>query len=96
VAVNESCTSCETIAAAYQYVVTIGGPVHLSATGQQRVAELRRKIGAVAASGLAYPELDGALDQLVGRLRAVIDEEVVSAGGTPRGALEKRVRTDAA
>lgn len=95
VAVNESCTFCETIAAAYQYVVTTGGPVHLSATGQQKVAELRREIGAVAASGVAYAELDAALDHLVDRLRAVIDDEVVSAGGTPRGALEKQVRTDA-
>jgi len=96
VAVNEGCTSCETMAAAYQYVVTTGGPVHLSATGQQQVAELRREIGAVAASGLPFLELDAALDQLVERLRTVIDEEIVSAGGTPHGAVERQVRTDAA
>jgi len=96
VAVNENCTSCETMAAAYQYVVTTGGPAHLSATGQQKVAQLRREIGAVAASGLSFPELEGALDELVERLRLVIDEEIVSAGGTPAGAVERQVHRDAA
>jgi putative peptide zinc metalloprotease protein len=96
VAVNENCSSCQTMAAAYQYVVTTGGPVHLSAHGQQQLARLRQAAAAAAASGLSFSELEAEFDGLYEQLRAVIDHEVVSAGGTPAGTVARQLRTDAA
>jgi hypothetical protein len=96
VAVNEGCSSCETMAAAYQYVLTTGEPVHLTAAGEQEVATLRRQIADVAASGLPFLELEAKLDQLFERFKGVIDDEVVRAGGTPAGTVDRLVWTDAA
>ena len=96
VAANEGCTSCQTMAAAYQYVLTTGGPVHLSEVGEQEVATLRQEIAHVTASGLPFFELEAELDRLVDQFKSVIDQEVVKAGGAPRGTVERLVRTDAA
>ncbi|MDQ4070694.1 MAG: hypothetical protein M3203_14665 [Actinomycetota bacterium] len=50
----------------------------------------------MAASGLPFAELEGELDRLVERFRAVIDEDLVQGGGAPAGAVERHVRTGAA
>lgn len=96
VAVNSNCTSCATMAAAYQYVVTTDGPVHLTSEGQQRIADIRQRIAAVSASGLPFPELEARLDVLVQELWSVVDEEMVRAGQSGSGLRDKGVDTEAA
>lgn len=80
VAVNAGCFDCDTMAAAYQYVASTSGPVYLSAAGQQRVAELRAEIAAVAASDLAFQDLEAQLDLLVQQLWTTLDQELQQAG----------------
>jgi hypothetical protein len=41
VAVNAGCTRCETLAYAWQYVVSMGGPVRVTQEGQRAIADLR-------------------------------------------------------
>src|SRR5918992_3722607 len=40
-AINQDCTSCETLASAYQYVLGTGGPVHFDAEGNQELASIK-------------------------------------------------------
>jgi hypothetical protein len=91
VAVNENCSSCSTFAGAYQYVITTGGPVHLSAEGQGAVATIRDRARTLAASDLAFPELEESLDALYEELRVVIDEELQRAGQPFAGRTVKHV-----
>ena len=49
-ATNAACTGCGSFAYARQYFLQTSGPAHLSAEGQQRVAELRQEISDAAAS----------------------------------------------
>ena len=88
VAVNVDCLSCQTAAFAYQYVLTTGGPVHLSAAGQSEITSIRAEARELAASDLSFPALEEELDALAVRFRSVIDQELVGAGP---GTLAKRV-----
>jgi hypothetical protein len=88
VAVNVDCQSCQTAAFAYQYVLTTGGPVHLSPAGHVAVSSIRAEARALAASDLSFPALEEQLDALAARFKSVIDEELV---GARDGALAKHV-----
>ncbi|HWB72598.1 MAG TPA: hypothetical protein VG452_10285 [Egibacteraceae bacterium] len=94
VAVNENCLRCETAALAYQYVVTTGGPVHLSAEGQQEIRRIRDELADLAASPLPFPDLEAQADGLYEQLRSVIDAELVRAGLQATGVTGKQVITD--
>jgi hypothetical protein len=96
VAVNERCTRCATFAAAYQYVVATGGPVALSAQGQQEVNAIRAQAQSLAASGLDFPALAAELDTLAARFRGVIDEELRRVGRAGQGRLQRQVQAGAA
>jgi hypothetical protein len=50
VATNAGCVGCGSFAYAWQYVLLTSAPVHLSASAQQRVAQLRQEIADVAGS----------------------------------------------
>ena len=88
VAVNVDCQSCQTAAFAYQYVLTTGGAVHLSAAGREEVSAIHAEARELAASQLEFPALEEQLDALAARFKSVIDEELTGAGA---GALAKRV-----
>ena len=90
VAVNSDCQGCQTMAAAYQCVVTTTGPVTIGADGQQKIAELRAKIAAVAGSDVNFAEMDSQLDALVAELWTVIDLALVAAGEETRCTPEER------
>lgn len=93
-AVNEDCLRCETAALAYQYVVTTGGPVYLTAEGEQEVSRIRAELADLAASELAFPALEAQADGLYEQLRSVIDEELVLAGLQASGVTSRQVTTD--
>ena len=41
-AINEKCSSCTTMALAYQFVLGTSGPVQLTAEGRREIARIRR------------------------------------------------------
>lgn len=94
VAINQNCQRCNSFALAYQYVVTTGGVVRLTSEGEQRIAGLEAQIREVAGTKLPFLELEARIDPLVKKMWAVIDEEVVAAGGSPSG-REKKDRDQA-
>ena len=57
---------------------------------------LRQEAAAAAASGVGFSELEAEFDRLYDQLRAVIDDEVVKAGGTPAGTVARQLQTDVA
>jgi putative peptide zinc metalloprotease protein len=81
--VNYQCYLCDTAALAYQWLFTTGGPVHFTAEGNRKIAEIRRKLQALRDSGLSGAELQAAVDALMADLEAVLKNEVVPAGQAP-------------
>ena len=87
-ALNYQCTACETLAAAYQFVFTTGGPVHFTAEGNRRIAELRRALRELLKSDLPIAELQPQIDALMDEFREILRTELVAAGKAgeaPRG-----------
>ena len=81
-ALNIECTSCETLASAYQWVFTTGGPVRFTAEGNRRLAEIRRAFLELLrnAENLTLAELQAAIDELAEQLAQVIQTELLPAG----------------
>lgn len=83
-AVNDNCLRCQTFADAHEYVVSTGGPAQLSAEGQHRVADIRQRLAATAASQLPFDQLEAEVDTLYAEFKGVIDDDLVRNRGTPR------------
>lgn len=81
-AMNIACTSCETLASAYQWVFTTGGPVRFTAEGNRRLAEIRRAFIELLANAddLTPAEIQAQVAELAAELAGVIDTELVAAG----------------
>ncbi|MGH2556738.1 MAG: hypothetical protein ACRDHO_13605 [Actinomycetota bacterium] len=98
IAINENCRSCQTMAGAYQYVVSTHGIVHFTPQGAVRLAELRNQITVLARSAAPFPELVAQIDPLVAEMWQVVDNELVKAGArfeaTPRRDWSREVSPD--
>jgi putative peptide zinc metalloprotease protein len=81
-AVNQGCTSCETLASAYQYVLGVGGPVHFDAEGNQELASIKQALNDLVgeSEGLELDQIQTEIDVLVDRLSGVVDQHLVAAG----------------
>lgn len=85
VAANGGCTGCDTYAFAYQYAVQPGVPVHLRPGAQQRLAQLRDQVDAVAGSGLGWDDMRVQLRALFSQVVQLVDEEMQAVGAHGRG-----------
>jgi putative peptide zinc metalloprotease protein len=81
-AINEECTSCVTAAYAYQFVLGTDGPVHFTAEGNQRLAELRNRLRALEEQELTPDQLQVALDEAADELSDILAHELVATGPT--------------
>jgi putative peptide zinc metalloprotease protein len=79
-AFNVECTSCETFASAYQYVLGTDGNVHFTPEGRQEIQDIRKELRDLARAGLPLTELDTRLDALMQRLAQVLRNELVASG----------------
>jgi putative peptide zinc metalloprotease protein len=80
-ALNEECTSCDTLASAYQYVTTTGGVVRFDAEGNRELAEIRVAFRDLSRqTDLSIEEIQAQVDPLVERLYAVVNDHLVSVG----------------
>jgi putative peptide zinc metalloprotease protein len=80
IALNEECSSCVTAAFAYQFVLGTDGPVHFTAEGNRRIAELRKRLRELEDQELTLEQLDAALDDAAEEIRDVLANELVPAG----------------
>jgi putative peptide zinc metalloprotease protein len=76
-AINDSCTSCETLASAYQFVLGTGGKVRFTDEGRQRLAALRKELREILGSGLPIAELQAKIDALMDELRDILKNDLV-------------------
>jgi hypothetical protein len=90
-AINLNCTGCEAFAFAFQYVVLTGGPAHLSAAGQQAVAQLSRDVAAVTAADLTFFDRAAQLEALGARFQAIVGKELVHSGDSADGTMHERM-----
>ena len=79
-ALNVECPECVTVALAYQLVIGTGDPLRLTAEGRQMIADIRRELRALRDADLDPVALDGAVGELVDRLREVIRTQLVPRG----------------
>ena len=97
IAINQSCTSCETFAAAYQYVFTTDGLVRFDAGLAQKLSGLQGQIRAVAGNeSLSFPEMEARIDGLVEQMWSLVRSELVAVGvqGTGRGTKDTDKTTE--
>jgi putative peptide zinc metalloprotease protein len=89
-ALNTECISCETMALAYQYVLTTNGPVHFTADGNKAINDILKQISEIGANeGSTLEEIAAQIDALVEELYAVVDTELVSASQPPTSEEEQ-------
>jgi putative peptide zinc metalloprotease protein len=77
IAINEECSSCTTMALAYQLVVGTGGPVELTPRGRREIARIRHDLKRLEHSGLSPAEIRDRTAELVDQLRDVLARELV-------------------
>ena len=99
-ALNYQCSECLAFAWAYQNVFTTGGPVHFTAEGNQRLAEIRRALLELRdqIDTLSYEELAARVAALQAEFQQVLAEEWVAAGppeAETTTAAETETTTDA-
>ena len=90
-AVNAGCNFCVSFAYAWQYLLQVSGPVHLTPVGIAEISDLRQQIADASAtivSNLAdATALCLRLNDLTSQLKSVVDGELVASGvlatGTP-------------
>jgi putative peptide zinc metalloprotease protein len=85
-ALNENCDACVAFASAYQWLLTTDGPVRLTADGNQRIAELRKRLRDLLQSDLTVEQLQAELDQIRDEVADILATDLVPAGksgGTP-------------
>ena len=80
-AINQECTSCDTMASAYQFVVG-GGGMTLDKEGRKRIKEIRKAFYDIAKEaekeGLTNAGVEQRLLPLVEEIKVVLSEHVVS------------------
>ena len=79
-ALNENCDACVAFASAYQWLLTTDGPVHLTAEGNQRIAELRKRLRDLLQSDLTVEQLQAELDQIRDEVADILATDLVPAG----------------
>jgi hypothetical protein len=81
-AVNEYCNGCQTLAGAYQFVVSTPRPFTLDAATQRRLADIHRRLDALTRSALPATDLRARADALAGEVNIVLRDAVAHA---PKG-----------
>ena len=87
-AANKECTGCQTLAGAYQFVVSTPAPLTLDAGTRQRLADIHRRLDALTRCALPATELKTRVDGLAGEVSAVLRDAVAHA---PKAAAQPTV-----
>ena len=88
-AYNVNCSSCNTLASAYQFVMTTGGAVHLTPEGHQQIADIRHQLEELRHSDASIFEIQAQVDALMVQLRQVLSTQVVQNGPSDENPANK-------
>ncbi|MEU4209723.1 hypothetical protein AB0F13_06935 [Streptomyces sp. NPDC026206] len=87
-AVNDHCNGCQTLAGAYQFVVSTPRPGRLTAAAQRRLADIHRRLDALGGSRLPAAELKRKADALAAEVTALLARpDSTTAATTTRPAV---------
>jgi putative peptide zinc metalloprotease protein len=75
IAINQNCTSCDTLAAAYQFAVGIETRLKFTADGRQELAKIRHQLEALR--GLSTSQIDAELPPLMSQLVSVLHNQLI-------------------
>jgi putative peptide zinc metalloprotease protein len=78
VALNENCTSCETLASAYQYVFSVPAGFRFSGKARAEIARIKKALREAIRSGEPIDVIQARIDALAAQLRALIKEEIAA------------------
>ncbi|MDT0437906.1 MULTISPECIES: hypothetical protein [Streptomyces] len=98
-AVNKECTGCQTLAGAYQFVVSTPKPFLLGKDASHRLDGIHRRLDALSRSRLPAADLRTRVDALAAEVTGVLDDAVAhapaaaprSGGGRPGVTLHRRL-----
>jgi len=82
-AINSGCTSCQTLASAYQHFVQNDTRVRISGAGRREIADVRAGLQSLRHSGLDVFAVQAKVDEYAARLVAVLENEVYPIGRPP-------------
>jgi putative peptide zinc metalloprotease protein len=82
-AINSGCTSCQTLASAYQYFVQNDTRVRISGAGRREIADVRVGLQSLRTSGLDVFAVQAKVDEYAARLLSVLQNEVYPIGRPP-------------
>jgi hypothetical protein len=85
-AYNELCSSCIAIAEAYQWILTTSGVVRFTPEGNQRLAEIYRRLQELRTADLTPDQLQAELDEIQAEIADVLETELVPAGAPEKPA----------
>ncbi|MFI1764358.1 hypothetical protein ACH41H_20240 [Streptomyces sp. NPDC020800] len=78
-AANKECTGCQTLAGAYQFVVSTPAPFSLNSASRHRLDDIHRRLDALTRSTLPAAELQKRVDGLAAEVTAVLGDAVAHA-----------------
>jgi hypothetical protein len=81
-AVNKNCTGCQTLAGAYQFVVSTPAPLTLDSAHRSQLADVHRRLDALTRSHVSATDLRTQADALAAEVNAVLKDAVAHA---PKG-----------
>ncbi|MEU1307554.1 hypothetical protein ABZ419_01420 [Streptomyces cinnamoneus] len=84
-ALNDHCTGCQTLAGAYQFVVSTPRATRLTDAAQRRLADIHRRLDALGGSRLPAAELKKKADALAAEVTALLarPDSTTTAGTRP-------------
>jgi putative peptide zinc metalloprotease protein len=100
ISINYQCNLCDTMAAAYQFVVQASGPVHFTADGRRELEAVMRAIRSLDVNALTDAELRAKLDTYAAEINTILSTQLVagpplpdSAGGDTAGSTTTTTTT---
>ncbi len=88
-AVNDHCTTCDTLAAAYQFAVVGAGEVSLTRSGRSQLRDLERELRDLRRAEATGAELAAAAEAIAGQVLAVLQSEIVLEPSDALGPLSR-------
>jgi hypothetical protein len=88
-AVNKHCDGCQTLAGAYQFVVSTPRPFTLDSTARRGLADVHRRLDALTRSKDCAADLQKQVDQLAAEVKAILKSAVDSADYAPDVAVHR-------
>ncbi|MEV7071150.1 hypothetical protein [Streptomyces sp. NPDC093990] len=87
-ATNKSCTGCQTLTGAYQFVVSTPAPLTLDSAHRRQLDDIHRRLDALTRSDIPATDLRTRADSLAAEVDAVLKDAVARA---PKGDAQQDV-----